>query len=169
MTRGTGSRHALRKTNEWKWDSYAPLSLPLIRFAQCMPGTCTACHYLPLWYLTRLLGTIAPSSGWHSRPLESCGFFHLAPIHHIINPTSPFLSSPQSTNFIKISLSHAFPKSQLRLSASISLSLSREFPKLFTLPNSKLFTEPTPRHVSVLYGVILRTLCDLLLHHPLLC
>ena len=52
MTRGTSSRHALRKTNEWKWDSYAPLSLSLIRFAQCMPGTCTACHYLPLWYLS---------------------------------------------------------------------------------------------------------------------
>ena len=52
MTHGTGSRHELRKTNEWKWDSYAPLSLSLIRFAQCMPGTCTACHYLPLWYLS---------------------------------------------------------------------------------------------------------------------
>ena len=56
-----------------------------------------------------------------------------------------FPSSSQSTNFIKISLSHASPQTHLRRSASsISSSLSRMFPPLFTHPNSKLFTEPTP-------------------------
>ena len=42
---------------------------------------------------TRPLGKIAPSSGWHSRPLESCTSFHLPPILHIVNSTSPFFSS----------------------------------------------------------------------------
>ena len=93
------------------------------------------------------LGTTAPSSNQHSRLLESCGSFHLPPIHLIVNPTlsSVPLNNPQiSSNYHSPT-----PPHNLRFAFRSPLSVYHSPERLLRLIHSQIQTfygamEPTP-------------------------
>ena len=103
----------------------------------------------PLQWQSFTFGTRTPSSSWHWRLLESCGFFYLPPIHLIVNP----ISSAVPLNHPQFHQTIILPRLPTISPSPVSLLY-----QLITLPNV-FFVYHTPKFKLFMESLPTRLFC----------